>query len=51
MNISFEDTATTFRYKTNRDLRRARLLFKLIGKRWFVKLVLRITPFALKMGL
>lgn len=51
MNISFDDTGTTFRYKTNKELKRARFLFELMGKRWLVKLGLWFTPMALRIGL
>jgi proline dehydrogenase len=51
MNISFEDTATAFAYKTNKELKKARFLFSSMGKEWLVKLGLRLTPWALKIGL
>lgn len=51
MNISFEDTATAFAYKTNKELKRARFLFASMGKAWIVKPGLWLTPLALKIGL
>jgi proline dehydrogenase len=51
MNISFEDTKTAFAYKTINDLKRARFLFTSMGKPLLVKLGLKITPWALEVGL
>ena len=51
MNISFDDTETAFAYKTNGELKKAKFLFYSMGKQWLVKLGLRITPWALKIGL
>lgn len=51
MNISFEDTATAFAYKTDKELKRAKFLFESMGKAWIVKPGLWLTPLALKMGL
>jgi proline dehydrogenase len=51
MNISFEDTQTAFAYKTTNELKRAKFLFASMGKPWLVKLGLKITPWALKIGL
>jgi len=51
MNISFDDTATAFHYKSGKELKRARILFELMSIKWLVKLILRITPIAFKMGL
>lgn len=51
MNISFEDTKTAFAYKTINDLKRAKFLFTSMGKPLLVKLGLKITPWALEVGL
>ncbi len=51
MNISFEDTETAFAYKTTKELKRAKFLFKSMGKQWLVNLGLWLTPLALKIGL
>ncbi len=51
MNISFEDTKTAFAYKTTNELKRAKFLFASMGKEWLVKLGLKITPWALQIGL
>ncbi|HET7116578.1 MAG TPA: proline dehydrogenase, partial [Hanamia sp.] len=51
MNISLEDTKTAFAYKNNKELKRAKFLFSSMGKKWLVKLGLKLTPLALKMGL
>ena len=51
MNISFEDTETAFAYKTTKELKRAKFLFASMGKAWLVKLGLKLTPWALEIGL
>lgn len=51
MNISLEDTKTAFAYKNNKELKRAKFLFSSMGKAWLVRLGLKLTPLALKMGL
>lgn len=51
MKISFEDTKTAFAYKSTGQLKRAKLLFATMGKSWLVKPGLRLTPWALKVGL
>lgn len=51
MNISFEDTQTAFAYKSDKDLKKARFLFSSMGKEWLVNLGLKMTPWALKIGL
>lgn len=51
MNISFEDTQTSFAYKSDKELKGAHFLFSTMGKEWLVKLGLAITPWALKVGL
>jgi proline dehydrogenase len=49
--FSFENTEIAFRYKTDADLSRARLLFKTIASPGLVKAGKSITNFALKMHL
>lgn len=51
MNRSFDDTKTAFAYKSDRELRNAKFLFKSMSKGWLVKLGMWITPKALKMQL
>lgn len=51
MNISFEDTQTSFAYKSDKELKGANFLFSTMGYPWLVKLGLAITPWALKVGL
>ena len=46
--ISFENTEVAFRGKSNKDLKRAYWLFKLVGNRGFVKFGKWSTQFALK---
>lgn len=49
--ISFENTEIAFRYKSNKDLKRAHRLFKLVGKPWLVRFGKWITPIAFKLRL
>jgi proline dehydrogenase len=46
--ISFDNTAYAFAYKTDKELKKAHFLFKSIGKPWLLKLGLAITPVAIK---
>lgn len=46
--ISFDNTEFAFEYKTDKQLRKARFLFSLMGKAWLVKLGTRFTPWAIK---
>jgi proline dehydrogenase len=51
MNISFENTENAFAYKSTKQLKQARFLFKTMGYNWLVKAGTRLTPLALKLGL
>lgn len=51
MKISFDDTVTAFNYKTSRELKRAGFLFQLMSIKWLMKLILKISSIAFKMGL
>lgn len=46
--ISFDDTAVAFRYKSDKQLKKAHFLFSSMGHQWLVKLGTRITPWAIK---
>ncbi len=48
MDISFEDTKKAFAYKSNADLKKAKLLFASMNIGWLVKLGTRLTPWAIK---
>jgi proline dehydrogenase len=50
-NISFENTQVAFEYKSDKELRKAKFLFSSMGKAWLVKLGLKLTPWALRVGL
>lgn len=50
-NISFDNTATAFAYKTDKALKAAHLLFSVMAKPWLVKLGTRLTPWVIKKGL
>ena len=51
INISFENTEIAFEYKTDKELKKAKFLFASMGKEWLVKSGLKLTPWALKVGL
>ncbi len=51
MNISFENTATAFEYKSNRELKKAKFLFGSMAIDWLVKLGTKLTPWIIKSGL
>ena len=50
MNISFENTAIAFEYKTDKELKKAKLLFETMAIDWLVKLGTKITPWIIKSG-
>ena len=49
--ISFDNTEFAFEHKSDKELRRARFLFSMMGKQWLVKMGTRLTPWSLKVGL
>jgi proline dehydrogenase len=49
--ISFDNTEFAFEYKSNRQLKKARFLFSLMGKPWLVKVGTRLTPWSIRAGL
>lgn len=49
--IGFNNTEIAFQYKSNADLKRARRLYKLVGKRWLVQIGKKIVPLAIKLRL
>lgn len=49
--ISFDNTEIAFKYKSNRDLKRAYRLYKLVGKPWLVSFGKKVLPIALKLHL
>ncbi len=51
MNISFDNTDNAFAYKTAKELRMSKFLFKTMGYPFFVPIGTRITPFLMKTGL
>jgi len=48
MDISFDNTEFAFAYKTDKDLKKASLLFSTMNIGWLVKLGTRLTPWAIK---
>jgi proline dehydrogenase len=51
LNLSFDNTANAFEYKTDKQLKKAHFLFKSMGIGWLVQMGTRITPWAIKTGL
>lgn len=49
--ISFDNTEFAFEYKSDKQLKKARFLFSLMGKPWLVKIGTRLAPWSLKAGL
>jgi proline dehydrogenase len=48
MDLSFDNTQNAFAYKSDKDLKKARLLFSSMGYSWLVGLGTRITPLVVK---
>ena len=51
MNISFDNTENAFAYKTNKQLKMARFLFKTMDNPVLIQLGIRLSPLAIKLGL
>ena len=49
--INFDNTEHAFAYKSNKELKQARLLFSLMGKNWLVKMGAVLAPPAVKWNL
>jgi len=49
--ISFDNTEFAFEYKTDKEIRKARLLFSMMGQPLLVKMGTTLTPWAIKTGL
>lgn len=49
--ISFDNTEFAFEYKSDKQLKKARFLFSMMGKPWLVKIGTRLAPWAVKAGL
>ena len=50
-NISFENTEIAFKYKTDKELKKAKFLFSTMAIGWLVKLGTKVTPWFIKAGL
>lgn len=46
--ISFDNTESAFAYKTDKELRKAKFVYSLMGIGWLVKAGTRLTPWAIK---
>lgn len=51
LNLSFDNTANAFEYKSDKQLKKAHFLFSAMGMNWLVHTGTRITPWAIKAGL
>lgn len=49
--LTFENTANAFAYKSDRQLKKAHLLFTAMSYNWLVQLGARLTPWAMRVGL
>lgn len=49
--ISFENTENAFAYKSDKELKRARFLFRSMSYQWLVKFGTSMTPWAIRVGL
>src|SRR5688572_17192891 len=49
--ISFDNTQFAFEYKTEKELKKARFLFSLMGKPWLVRMGIKLAPWSIRMGL
>lgn len=49
--ISFDNTALAFRYKSDKELKKARFLFSMMAKPWLVRIGTRLAPWSIKAGL
>src|SRR5688572_30973829 len=49
--ISFDNTEFAFEYKSDKQLKKARFRFSLMGKPWLVKAGTRVAPWSIKAGL
>jgi proline dehydrogenase len=50
-SVSFENTANAFAYKTDKELKKAKLLFSSMGYASLVKLGTRLTPWMIRSGM
>jgi proline dehydrogenase len=48
--ISFDNTENAFAYKSDKELKKARFLFRLMSRGWLVKIGTRMTPWAIRIG-
>jgi proline dehydrogenase len=48
MDLSFDNTRNAFEYKSDKELKKAKLLFSTMGYQWLVGLGTRVTPWMVK---
>lgn len=49
--ISFDNTELAFRYKSDKELKKAHFLFSMMARPWLVKLGTRLAPWSIRAGL
>ena len=49
--ISFDNTEFAFEYKSDKQLKKARFLFSMMGRPWLVRIGTRLAPWAIRAGL
>jgi proline dehydrogenase len=49
--ISFDNTEFAFEYKSDKQLKKSRFLFSLMGRPWLVRLGIRLAPWSIRAGL
>lgn len=49
--LSFDNTELAFQYKSDKDLKKAKFLYSLMGKPWIVKMGVKLAPWSLNVGL
>jgi len=49
--ISFDNTNVAFEYKSDKQLKKARFLFSMMGKPWLVRIGTRLAPWSIRVGL
>ncbi|HEX6914750.1 MAG TPA: proline dehydrogenase family protein [Chitinophagaceae bacterium] len=48
MNLSFNNTENAFAYKSDKELKKAKMLFNSMGQSWLVKIGTRVTPLVVR---
>src|ERR1043166_9098550 len=51
MNVSFDNTENAFAYKSTKELKKSRFIFKIMDYGWLVQLSTHVAPVTLTLGL